>query len=454
MEHKILFDNNIFSIPVGNYFGVQPSKCLLIYAPISKNFFLANEKQVQELEIDLMNNKENPILKSLLSKTEKDIQKSYPLKWNTLSTLYILLNEKCNFNCSYCYSAKGRSKQELDINVLCSFIDCFMQPSPDTPQNRTLMFVGGGEPTLSWNAVKKATLYAEKIAQERDLIIKFRLSTNGSILTHEMIDFYKDHKFALQISYDVLPDVQSAQRDKWDIVDKNLKTLLSEHISCNIRSTITDLNVTRMSEMVEFCKEHYPSIAGLELEPVVDAEKFKTPLQIHNFFSLYRESFLQAKKVANTNHIVLGTSTFESIKQIRERFCYNLLCITPYNTLTLCPNVSSPLEKGYNEQVFGSIKHDSITGECTTNIDEEAFTRLTSNTIHTLPECKECWAKWNCGGGCPDQRRVYSKEIREEICNYQRQALLDMLILTLAERYNNHSHSDFFADIKEKLQND
>lgn len=361
MEYKCLSNNNIYVIPAGGYFQVAQEKCFMVYAPLANTFFLADKTQVEELENNIKEGVSVPMIEMLQSKQSEHAKKPYPLHWDKLSTLYVILNEKCNFHCSYCYSAQGRSKQELDLDVLYGFLDTFLTLHPDTPNDRTLMYIGGGEPTLSWSSVVSATEYAERRAQERGINLKFRLLTNGSILTQEMIDFYKKHRFSLQISYDVLPDVQDIQRGQWAKVDENIKKLLAEHISCNIRSTITDLNLNRIAEMVQFCCDNYKGIDGLVVEPVVDAEKFITREQIHDYFTQYRNAFRQAELLAKKNNFSFGTSVFESVKQIRERFCYNLLCITPYNTLTLCPNVSSPEEKDYEKLIFGSIEYDKDT---------------------------------------------------------------------------------------------
>ncbi len=452
MEYKYLTKSNIYVIPVGDYFQVAPEKCFMVYAPLANIFFLADKTQVQELENNIKEGISGPMIDMLLSKQSERAKKPYPLHWDKLSTLYIILNEKCNFHCSYCYSAQGRSKQELDINVLYGFLDTFLTLHTDTPNDRTLMFIGGGEPTLSWSSVISATEYAERMAQQRGINLKFRLSTNGSILTQEMIDFYKKHRFSLQISYDVLPDVQDAQRGQWAKVDENIKRLLAEHIGCNIRSTITDLNLNRIAEMVQFCCDNYNGIDGLVVEPVADKEKFTTREQLRDYFTQYRNAFRQAELLAKKNNFSFGTSVFESIKQIRERFCYNLLCITPYNTLTLCPNVSSPEEKDYEKLVFGSIEYDKETKKCHAEIDTERFEQLTHNNIHTLEECRSCWARWNCGGGCPDQRRIYSKNIFLEVCEHQKRVLSDILIHELAGKYEATHQSDFYEDIKSKLQ--
>ena len=59
----------------------------------------------------------------------------------------------------------------------------------------------GGEPLLSWPLVKKTVAFAEKNFKKK---FRFTLTTNGSLLKKEHIQFFKKHRFDLVLSYDGL----------------------------------------------------------------------------------------------------------------------------------------------------------------------------------------------------------------------------------------------------------
>lgn len=50
MKQDSLNTNNIYAIPVGRYFEVEDSKCLLVYAPLANQFFLSTPDEVERLE--------------------------------------------------------------------------------------------------------------------------------------------------------------------------------------------------------------------------------------------------------------------------------------------------------------------------------------------------------------------------------------------------------------------
>lgn len=452
VDYPTLFSHQIFVIPVGHYFKAPAERCMMVYSPLANLFFLALPNEVANLEADLLSGKDNSILNSLLKQKTPEQITPYKRSYNAAGTLYLILNEKCNFHCKYCYSAGGRSNQEMNIRQTSAVLDSFLTANPEAPQKRTIMFIGGGEPTLSWTLVKHATAIAEEKAQSAGLTLSLRLSTNGSILTEEMISFYKEHHFNLQFSYDVLPDVQNEQRGQWSQVDKNLKRLLVEGIPCLIRSTITQACVNRMEEMVEFCHKNYPSIVGLVCEPVVDASFFTDKTIVDSYFGSYEQSYLKAARLAKNYGFSLMSSTYGSIRMIRERFCFNLICVTPYGTLTTCPSVSAPHEAGYENAVFAHIHEASDESGGFLSFDDKAYDQITSGSIHSIDACKKCWARWNCGSGCPSQRQVYSKEIFEAICDHTRRMLLDTLMEELTVRHNKHTGRDLIADITDKIK--
>ena len=106
---------------------------------------------------------------------------------------------------------------------------------------------------------------------------------------------------------------------------------------------------------------------------------------------------------------------------------------------------SSPNEEGYEDAIIARIENGNIV------FDEEAFLRKSGGSIHTYEPCKTCWARWNCGSGCPDNRRVYNDEIFYSICNFYRRMLCHNLMTDLATKYNQKTNRDFYKDIASKL---
>lgn len=449
MNQNFLNKHNIFSIPVGKYFGVETDKCQLVYSPLANLFFLSTPQEVARLEnLAQKDHTEDATLMRLLSQNAFPEQNA-EVSPDTFCTMHLLLNEKCNFKCKYCYSASGRSTAELTMEQVRPMVDYFLSKKRHAVKDRTIMFMGGGEPSLSWGILKHATEYAQSVAYANNINVHFAITTNGSILNDEIIDFFKKNDFTVQLSFEVLPDVQNEQRGFYDVVAANVVRLTEAGIKNYVRSTITEKNVDRIPEMVRYCHKNFPLVNKLSCQQVVDPDYFTSVDVVKDFFGRYFKSFKEGERLAAELGITLRSSSSHLINYSRrERFCYNLVCLTPYGTLTVCPDVSSPNEPDYDDAVFGKISVD--TGKV--DIDTDKFMRISSGSIHTIDKCADCYARWNCGSGCPSSRRVYSPEIFDAICSHYRDMLTDSLIHALAEKHNLSTGRDLIKDVSAKLR--
>lgn len=120
---KILNDQSIFTIPVGTYFKQQSNACFLVYSPLANLFYLSLPNDVEELQNALISGAEHTVLARLLNHNGESMKTVTTT--DTFCTLHLLLNEKCNFHCQYCYSAEGRSSQELSISQIETILHFF-----------------------------------------------------------------------------------------------------------------------------------------------------------------------------------------------------------------------------------------------------------------------------------------------------------------------------------------
>lgn len=446
MEFENLISHNIYAIPAGGYFDKKPDDVFLVYSPLANIFYLSLPDDIRQLESALKENRSTPVLDRLMDQSAFKDFGNNEVSTDTFCTLHLLLNEKCNFHCKYCYSAEGRSSAELDMEQIRTTLDYFLSGERTAPKDRTVMFMGGGEPVLSWKILEEAVSYAETTAAAQGTSVHFSLTTNGSIMTDKMLDFLKEHNFTVQISFEILPDVQNSQRGSHKAVAENLVRLTEKGINNYVRSTITEMNVDRIPEMVEYCHEHFPKVTKMSCQQVVDPSYFTSTDIVSDFFNRYFTSYREAEKKAEEYGITLRSSSSHLLNYSkRERFCYNLLCLTPYGTLTLCPDVSSPNEKDYKDSLVGEISAGKL------EFNREAFSRLTHGSIHTIDKCRTCYARWNCGSGCPSSRRVYEPVIFDAICDHYRKMLCHSLVTELAAKHTKATGRDFFEDIKSKL---
>jgi len=426
-----LDNQNIFTVPVGHYFDKEESDVYLVYAPLSGNMLLADNDTIHKMEQVLQQTLEdeaiNILLQSLTDTYETTIETIQHLE--DYRVLYVLPNYICNFSCSYCYSAKGRSDKKLSSRHLKAVLDYFIDKQRCHGEPLKITFVGGGEPMLSWALVKFGLEYASSLANKQGIKLYFGLITNGSIINDEMIETLLYYHVTPRISFEVIEEIQNKQRGHYLKVCSNIDRMLDVGINCEIRSMITPDNVHRLEEMTLEMINRFPAITHYYYDPILDANTFHEVEFTRNFYSIYNQSFMRSRQIANKNRKEVRNAVSRSLETVVKRYCNGEFCLTPEGTLSICLEVSSPQEKEYLKHIYGYIDENN-----TLQIDQDKFNFLKEKEMaNNNPKCASCFIKWNCGGGCMANNNKYTPEILNVICDATRKLSVNLLLEKLNE---------------------
>lgn len=353
--------------------------------------------------------------------------------------LSILPNNVCNFSCSYCYSAKGRSSQRLSPVAAKKMVDYFLDKNRNASDFLTVSIFGGGEPMLSWkDLVKPVIEYIYKNEGDGRRIVT-TLITNGSIVTDEFIDVCRRYHIDLVCSYEILRDVQDSQRRHYDLVRGNIGTLIRNGVVPAINSVITELNVERQEQMIEALISDFPEIRYVSFEPVIGEE-----LENHDdFYKRFTQNFLKALAKADDNGIVLTCSALRNVDVTVDRYCAGELALCADGSLSVCPCVSSPEEPEFHRYIYGKADNDGVF------IDEDKLSSLLAMNVYAQPWCSECFAKWNCGGGCINSTLKNGGKPLPSYCRFVRR----FLKYTLTKRLDQAWQEENGVSIKELIGN-
>jgi len=330
--------------------------------------------------------------------------------------LTVLPNNRCNFACTYCYSAGCRDDRELNIETLDRCIDYFIESKINRPDKRklTVSYMGGGEPLLSWEVVEKSILHALGKARDTDLELNFRIITNGSLLTDEQLAFLLEHRIAVSVSFEVLEEIQNLQRRHFERVDANLRRLLAVGVDTQLNVTITPANVGRMAETYRVMRQRYPSITNAMFEPVTAEELFETPLCMRTFYDEYIDGFLTIYEEGRAEGVDITSFPYLRTVYPVKRACPGEFCITADGKITGCYCVSTDNHPLFNRTCYGDFLDGCF------EFDADTFHRLLACNKDSKPECRDCSARWNCGGGCFHLFNSYSEPYRNEVCAFTR----------------------------------
>jgi radical SAM protein with 4Fe4S-binding SPASM domain len=450
MKYVQLYKNEIQFHPVGDYFELPTNDLYLVYSPLAENSFIARESDIQLLEQVLID-KENGVLPTddmqetirlLTDFSGTEPYKNVVRHPSDYTKLSILPNYICNFSCSYCYSAKGRSNKEIKYEELKAMLDFFIDLKRVESRELSIFISGGGEPLLSWGKVLFILEYANQRAADNGFMLYISLMTNGSKISSEIITELKKYKVNTGVSFEILSEIQSKQRGKYEIVANNIKTMLMEGLVPSVSSVITSDNVERMIEMVEEVIKNYSGIKHLNFDPAMDAVSFSSAEKLNSFYEKFTKRFFEARAICYKNGMTLDCNIIRKFEGLFPRYCQGKLCLTPEGKISVCHSISSPDEQGYSTVIYGKVNGGVIA------FNEGKFTSLIHDNL--LPECHSCIAKWHCGGGCLMYKHNYTKEQFEAVCQFTRSVIKELIIKRLDQQCQEHfdmSLKDYVANI-------
>lgn len=417
---NIFTKNNISLLVIPN------ARKVIVYLPFAKYAEVVDSEDIFYLESALKNEgkdypKLNDILKNL-TENEPHLYKT-PRTVDRMRSLMLLPNNTCNFHCSYCYSAKGRTNSEISLDILKAGLTYFLNPQRAEDERLSISILGGGEPLLSWDLLKSALEYAFAINEKRTKPCPISLVTNGSICSDEIISFCVDNNISVSVSFDILPDVQNKQRGHWEIVSANINRFAEAGMDVALNTVISNENVTRMTEMVEHLHVHNPLVKKVSFKTLIAKDYFQEIASRRNYYESFILNFFKAKKVADEYNIWLTCSYMNTCITLTDRYCHGKFVITSEGDISICHTVGSKHDDLYDEFVFGHI--DKLTGQVA--IDEDKLSTIFSHDVYHTASCEDCPARWHCAGGCYADHFHLNEEEHEAYCESMRLFLANYL---------------------------
>lgn len=204
-------DNNNF------YLYDNSTRCVLpideeIYLSLRNNNSLDRSKSIEKMQNDY---RRYHLFAQLDMKKEQetltDNAKQYIIS-NGLKHIILMITEQCNFRCKYCiysdaYSySRNHSFLSMSWETAKQAIDYFIQFNLKSLEYNPNLFpsVGfyGGEALTNWEIIVKSVEYIkQKYSKEFPNII-YTITTNGSLLDSNKINFMLDNKFSIAVSID------------------------------------------------------------------------------------------------------------------------------------------------------------------------------------------------------------------------------------------------------------
>lgn len=202
---------------------------------------------------------------------------------NTISPfsnpLYVLakpVGASCNLRCKYCYYLekahlyRNAPARVMSDELLERFVQEYIQAQT---MSQVLFTWHGGEPLMRpLSFYRKAVAQQEKYAFGRQ--IDNTIQTNGTLLTDEWCEFFKEHNWLVGISIDGPQEFHDEYRrtasDKpsWQKVMRGIRLLRKHGVEWNAMAVVNDFNAGYPLEFYHFFKEM--GAKYIQFAPVVE----------------------------------------------------------------------------------------------------------------------------------------------------------------------------------------
>ena len=168
-----------------------------------------------------------------------------------INNLTFIVTDDCNFNCSYCFQKK--EKKTISNTTVETTVDYFY---PFLSGDKTYIGFYGGEPLLAYEKIEYATLLLQEKNKKENKNLKFSVTTNGTLLTGTMLNFFNLHKFTLLLSFDGLTQEKGRKKGTLQQMVQLVKRIRDyPDINLEINSVFSPETITGFSESLRFMIE-------------------------------------------------------------------------------------------------------------------------------------------------------------------------------------------------------
>ncbi|MCK8491776.1 radical SAM protein [Spirosoma sp. RP8] len=199
----------------------------------------------------------------LLSQTEIirfDDQFSRPQKPDSPKSLnfWIHTTNSCNLSCSYCYISTLNTTGGMPDATRQQLLEKMVDTARQRKIKNIKLRLAGGEPLGQFKSWKTFIPEARKALSEVGCNLDFSFITNLTILTDEILEFSIEHGISYGVSLDGLGSYNDATRTfrsgrgSFDIIDRNLRKLLSQQIVVSVNTVITDTNLQGLPDLTRY----------------------------------------------------------------------------------------------------------------------------------------------------------------------------------------------------------
>ncbi|KYH36025.1 hypothetical protein CLTEP_04190 [Clostridium tepidiprofundi DSM 19306] len=322
----------------------------------------------------------------------------------------------CNLRCKYCFADEGEyhgERKAMPVEVGKKAIDYVIKHSG--PRKNIEVDLFGGEPLMAMKQIKEIVSYAREQEKIHNKNIRFTMTTNCTLLNDELMDYLNENMVNIVLSIDGRKEVNDKVRIRidgsgtYDSIMPKIKKMVEKRDKDKlhyVRGTFTRNNLDFCEDVIHLSDQGFTEIS---IEPVVlpdehtlSIRKEDLPKIFDEYDRLYDEILKREKegKKINFYHFNIdlngGPCVYKRISGCGAGHEY--IAVTPDGDIYPCHQFI-----GNEDFKMGNI--------FTEEFNEDMATEFKNAHIYNKPQCRECWARFYCSGGCQANNYNFNKDI-------------------------------------------
>ena len=321
-----------------------------------------------------------------------------------VKALCLHIAHTCNLNCSYCFASQGKYHGEraiMSFEVGKRALD-FLIENSGTRRNLEVDFFGG-EPLMNFQVVKDLVAYARSIEKEKGKNFRFTLTTNGVLVDDDVIQWANQECSNVVLSLDGRKEIHDrfrvdyAGKGSWEQIVPKFQKFVEARGGKEyyMRGTFTHANPDFLKDIQQMLDLGF---SELSMEPVVCAEgdpsaltEADLPIVMEQYEKL-AELMLKRDEEGRPftfYHYMIdltgGPCIYKRISGCGSGTEY--MAVTPWGDLYPCHQFVGE-ERFKLGNIWDGVTNTEVQGE------------FAACNVYAHPECRDCWARLYCSGGC------------------------------------------------------
>ena len=310
----------------------------------------------------------------------------------------------CNLNCSYCFASQGKyhgDRAVMSYEVGKRALDFLMENS-GFRRNLEVDFFGG-EPLMNFQVVKDLVAYARSVEKEKGKNFRFTLTTNGVLVDDDVIQWANRECSNVVLSLDGRKEIHDrfrvdyAGKGSWEKIVPKFQKFVEARGGREyyMRGTFTHANPDFLKDIQTMLDLGFRE---LSMEPVVCPEGDPSALTkedmtiVMDQYEKLAQLMLEQDKAGEPftfYHYMIdltgGPCIYKRISGCGSGTEY--MAVTPWGDLYPCHQFVGE-ERFKLGDIWNGVTNFEVQKE------------FASCNVYAHPECRDCWARLYCSGGC------------------------------------------------------